>query len=306
MGQKISLAAESDKGISTLKAWFLATRPRTLPVSIPPILIGATLASQTVELKGILILFALLCALGIQIGANVINDALDFKTGADGEGRLGPQRMTQGGFLSYKQVLTGGLLSLAFAMLCGIPLMMAGGWPVVFLLCLSAACAYLYTGGPFPLAYTGLSDLFVLIFYGWVGTGIVYYVQTGTYTWNCFLASTQIGFLAIVPHAINNLRDHREDARVNKRTLAVRFGASFSRWEISIFSCAAFALGLVWLREGYLFMAFLPLCSLPLVIKNVKAIWATEPSRAYNEFLAKSALCSLVFSCLLAIGILLE
>ena len=213
--------------------------------------------------------------------------------------------MTQEGILTYGQVLNAGLLCLAIAMLCGIPLMLTGGWPVFFLLCLSVACGYCYTGGPFPLAYTGLSDFFVLIFFGWVGTGIVYYVQTETYTFDCFLAATQIGLLAIVPHAINNLRDHVEDARVHKRTLTVRFGQTFARWEIALLSFIPFILGFYWLSEGYLFMALLPIICLPVVIRNVQAICATEPSAQFNEFLARSALCELIFSVLLAIGILL-
>lgn len=292
--------------IPPLKAWFLATRPRTLPVSLPPIIVGTALAAQSVEtLNWMLIGFALLCSLGIQIGTNLVNDAIDFKKGADGDGRLGPQRMTQGGFLSFKQVLTAGILCFMFALLCGIPLMAAGGWPIFFILVISVACGYLYTGGPFPLAYTGLSDLFVLIFFGWVSTGILYYLQTGTLSFSCFWAATQLGFLAIVPHAINNLRDIKEDARVQKRTLAVRFGKCFARWEISLFSFAPFVMGLVWLKMGSFFMFTLPFFCLPLVIRNVRDIWATEPSPIYNEFLPRSAICELIFGTLLAIGIFL-
>lgn len=297
-------ALDTQKEISKFKAWFLASRPKTLPVSLPPILVGSVLAAQAVKLNPWLIVCALFCSLGIQIGTNLFNDALDFKQGADGPGRLGPKRMTQEGLLSYKEVFRGGILCYTFALLCGIPLMMAGGWPVLVLLLLSIACGYLYTGGPLPLAYTGLSDLFVLIFFGWVGTGIVYFVQTGTYSFECFLASTQLGLLAIVPHAINNLRDIVSDGRVNKRTLAVRFGKTFARWEIALFSFLPFALGLMWLIKGYLFMTIFPLICLPVVLRNVRAIWATEPSMVYNEFLAMSALCELIFACLLAIGML--
>lgn len=292
--------------ISSQKAWFLAARPKTLPVSLPPIMIGSALASQAVHLNFLLIISSLFCALGIQIGTNLINDALDFKHGADREGRLGPQRMTQGGFLSYSQVLRGGLFSFAFALCWAIPLMLAGGWPIAALLLLSVASGYCYTGGPLPLAYTGLSDFFVLLFFGWVGTGIVFFVQTGSYGWECFLASTQIGFLAIVPHAINNLRDHVQDREVNKKTLAVRFGTRFARMEISLFSFLPFFLGVFWLREEMIYMGLLPLICLPVVIQNVKDIWNTEPSPRFNEFLAKSALCGLIFGFLLTLGILIE
>ncbi len=245
----------------------------------------------------------LLCSLAIQIGTNLVNDALDFKKGADAEGRLGPKRMTQEGLLSFDQVLGVGCLCFGLALLCGIPLMLAGGWPLVFILLASVACGYLYTGGPFPLAYTGVSDLFVLIFFGWVSTDTVYFLQTGEVTFACFLAATQIGLLAIVPHAINNLRDHISDARVNKRTLAVRFGIRFARWEITLLSLIPFIMGLLWLREGYLWMAVLPLFALPAIIRNLQLIWQTEPSVQYNQFLAKSALCQLLFAILLALGI---
>lgn len=298
---------DSPKSISLLKAWLLASRPKTLPVSLPPIIVGAALAAKHVEvLNWVLIGFALICTLAIQIGTNLVNDALDFKRGADTAERLGPQRMTQGGFLTYKKVLAAGCLCYGLALICGIPLMLAGGLPIFFILCLSVACGYLYTGGPYPLAYTGLSDFFVLIFFGWVSTGIVYYLQTATVSSSCFLGATQIGLLAIVPHAINNLRDNREDAHVQKRTLAVRFGIRFARYEIAVFSFAPFLLGLLWIKNEFFFMAFLPFFCLPIVMRNVKAIWLTEPSQIYNEFLAKSALCELIFGFLLALGIILE
>ena len=156
------------------------------------------------------------------------------------------------------------------------------------------------------MAYTGFKRSFCFNFFGWVGTGIVYYIQTGTYTWSCFLASTQIGLLAIVPHAINNLRDHAGDARVGKKTIAVRFGNRFARWEISVFSFLPFALGFYGLKRVIFITALFPLICLPVVIRNVKDIWSTEPGLLYNEYLAKSALCEFIFGCLLTIGILLE
>lgn len=292
---------------SVFKAWLLASRPRTLPVSLPPIVVGTALASQNVEaLNWIVVLCALLCSLSIQIGTNLFNDALDFKKGADREGRLGPLRVTQGGLLTFKQVFIGGCLSFGLALLCGIPLLFAGGWPLAAILLLSAACGYLYTGGPFPLAYLGISDFFVLLFFGWVSTGTVFYLQTGEVDFSCLLAGTQLGLLAIVPHAINNLRDHQSDAEVHKRTFAVRCGPRAARGEITLFSFLPFALGLLWLEAGSFLMALLPLISLPLVIGNVQAIWKTEPSRIYNAYLAKSALCELIFALLLTVGIVLR
>jgi 1,4-dihydroxy-2-naphthoate octaprenyltransferase len=139
-----------------------------------------------------------------------------------------------------------------------------------------------------------------------VSTGTVYYLLTGRVDFHCFLAATQIGLLAIVPHAINNLRDHLSDARVDKKTLAVRFGTDFAKWEITTLSIIPFFLGLLWIEAGFVWMTALPLFVLPLVMGNLKGIWQTEPSSIYNEFLARSALCELIFGCLLAIGTFLS
>lgn len=288
----------------SVRAWFLAMRPRTLPVSLPPILVGTALASKQIEqINWTLVVFTLLVSLAVQIGTNLVNDAIDFKKGADAPGRLGPKRMTQEGLLSYGQVLGAGCFCFALALIFGIPLMMVGGWPLFLILIVSVACGYLYTGGPFPLAYTGISDLFILIFFGWVSTGAVYFLQTGRLSFACFLAATQIGLLAIVPHAINNLRDRISDARVNKKTLAVRFGARFARLEMTFLSFIPFCLGFIWLAKGNMAMAFLPCLALPPVIANLRSIWKTEPSSIYNQFLAKSALCQLLFGLLLTVGI---
>jgi len=306
MSQSTQNSVSLDEKKGSLKAWFLAARPRTLPVSLPPIIVGTTLASRQIDhLNWLLVVCTFLCSLAIQIGTNLVNDAIDFKKGADGVGRLGPKRMTQEGLLSFGQVLTAGCVCFGCALVFGIPLMWAGGWPLALIILVSIACGYLYTGGPFPLAYTGLSDLFVLMFFGWVSTGTVFFLQTGEVTFTSLLAATQIGLLAIVPHAINNLRDHVSDARVNKRTLAVRLGVVFARWEITVLSLVPFILGLIWLKWGTMGMVFLPILALPPIVDNLRAIWRTDPSPQYNQFLAKSALCQLLFSVLLALGILL-
>lgn len=292
--------------IKTTKGWFLAMRPRTLPVSLPPIILGSALAATEIEhLNWFIIFCTLFCSLSIQIGTNLVNDAIDFKKGADAGNRLGPKRMTQEGILPYNQVLRTGCLCFVFALICGIPLIITGGWPLAAVLLISVACGYCYTGGPFPLAYVGVSDLFILIFFGWVSTESVFYLLTGHVDPFAFLAATQIGLLAIVPHAINNLRDFATDSKVNKKTLAVRFGPRFARWEIILLSLIPFALGLFWLAQGKGWMAGLPFLAFPSVIKNLQMIWQTEPNPLYNGYLAKSALCQLYFSILLAIGIFL-
>lgn len=302
MVSKTHIAINLSKEKSSLKAWFLASRPRTLSISFVPLLVGLGLASHHVkQFNWLLIISTFLCVPWIQIGTNFINDALDFKKGGKQVDKLGLQRI---GFLSPRQFLIGGYVSFALALFFGIPLVLGGGWPFAFLLSLSIALGYLYTGGPFPLSYTGTSESFILIFYGIVSTSAIYYLQTGVVSFACLLAGTQLGLLAIVPHAINNLRDHIADALVNKRTLAVRFGPHFARYEITLCSLIPFVLGLGWLNDN-LWMAALPFLALPVVAGNLKAIWSKEPNISYNQLLAKSALCQLLFGCFLIIGIFL-
>lgn len=293
-----------ERKTSAAMVWIGACRPRTLPLSCTPILVASSLAARhTAAVEWSLAIWALLCSLWIQIGTNLINDALDFKKGADTADRLGPQRMTQSGCLSFGQVFWAGCCCFGMAGLTGIPLVGAGGWPLALVLLAAISCGYFYTAGPWPLAYSGISDLFVLIFFGWVSTCTVYYLLTGTVSFPAFLAATQVGCLAMVPHAINNLRDHVADARVHKRTLVVRFGLWTGRWEISVVSMLPFFLSILWWVQGEILAALLPLICLPWMLRIIRAIWQHEPSPRYNGWLAASALCAGAFGGLLALGI---
>lgn len=293
-----SLALQEKKG--SLKAWFLASRPRTLSISFVPLVVGTILASHQVEhLNWLLLLSLFLSVPWIQIGMNLVNDALDFKVGEKSGKKIKLQRDE---LLSPKQFLMGGYVCFALTLFFGIPLILAGGWFFAFLLILSIALGYLYTGGPVPLSYTGISESFILIFYGWVSTCAAYYLQTGKLNMASFLAGTQLGLLAIVPHAINNLRDYLADGLVHKKTLAVRFGPYFARWEITLCSLIPFALNLLWIEISTIWMAVLPFLVLPLIVRNLRAIWQLEPGPQYNQFLAKSAIGQLLFGCFLAFG----
>lgn len=286
------------------QAWILATRPKTLTASLVPVLVGTLLARDAVtQIDWGIALFALLAAFCIQIATNFTNDALDFKKGADTEKRLGPMRVTQSGLLPMQQVLWVGFAAFGAALLFGIPLMIQGGWPIVLLLVISVLFSYLYTGGPYPLAYYGLGDLFVLLFYGLASTTAVYYLQTGTVEMIALLAGLQIGMLATVMIAINNLRDIEGDASVNKRTLAVRLGQKYAKWEITALIILPFLLNIGWLWMGYELAALLPLLTLPLAVKLTRSVLQTAPSRLYNTFLAWAALLHLAFGLLLAISV---
>ena len=184
--------------------------------------------------------FALLGAVFIQIGTNYVNDALDFKKGADTHTRLGPLRVTQAGLLDADAVLRGAYVCFGLAALCGIPLILRGGWPIAIVGVASIVAAYAYTGGPYPLAYHGLGELFVMIFFGFTAVCGSFYLQRLTLDATAWIGGFAVGSLAVVILAINNLRDIDNDRASNKRTLAARFGAAFARTEIVVFALAPF------------------------------------------------------------------
>ncbi len=289
-----------------LKPWLLAARPKTLPISFIPIMVGTVIAHGVVDqIDWAIAVLALLFSIFIQIGTNLVNDALDFKKGVDTDSRIGPKRITQSGLLSMKQVLQGGFFCFALAFLFGIPLIMHGGFPLLGIIIVSICCGYIYTGGPWPLAYHGMGELFVFIFYGLVSTSAVYFLQTGFVGPYSLVAGIQLGLLACAPIAINNLRDISSDATSNKKTLAVRFGKRAARIEIALFILLPYLIGFYWIEQGYPLMTLLPLISLAMAIRNVRLINNTEPSPQYNTFLGFSVLHMLSFGILLVIGYLL-
>lgn len=286
-----------------IKSILLAFRPKTLTAALVPCLAGTALVRAIgLSWDGWVLFYALAASFLIQIGTNLVNDAVDFKKGADTEKRIGPQRITQAGILTAGQVMALGSVCFLLAVLCGIPLVMKGGWVIVAIGIASVLMGYSYTAGPFPLAYLGLGDLFVILFFGLLAVMGIVFLNTGEWMQEAFILGLQIGFHATVLIAINNLRDHSGDALVNKKTLAVRFGVKFSRYEIATLCFLPFVLNLYWWFEGYKIPAIVSMFALPLAFKITKNVFNTEPSPAYNKFLGQAAGLHLVFGLLLAIG----
>ncbi|HWU43351.1 MAG TPA: 1,4-dihydroxy-2-naphthoate octaprenyltransferase [Bdellovibrio sp.] len=289
--------------MSQIKSILLAFRPKTLTAALVPCLAGTALVKAIgLTWDGHILFYALAASFLIQIGTNLVNDAADFKKGADTEKRIGPQRITQAGILSSKQVMALASLCLLLAMLCGIPLVLKGGTTIVAIGIASVAMAYCYTAGPFPLAYLGVADLFVILFFGILAVMGVVFLNTGEWLTEALVLGLQIGFHATALLAVNNLRDREGDKLVNKKTLAVRFGVRFARWEIATMSFLPFVMNLYWWFEGYKIAAMISLFALPLAIKLTKNVFATEPSPAYNKFLGQAAGLHLVFGLLLTLG----
>jgi 1,4-dihydroxy-2-naphthoate octaprenyltransferase len=288
-----------------LKAILLAARPKTLTASLVPILVSSCLVRAEGEAWQFWITgLALLGAIFIQIATNLINDSLDFKKGADTETRLGEARITSQRWMSPKAVMGWGVFFLFAALLCGIPLVIHGGLPILLIGLASLFLAYGYTGGPYPLAYKGWGDLFVILFFGVIAVGGVYFLHANSWGSASLVAGLQVGLLATVLIAINNIRDMNQDILVNKRTLAVRLGARWARFEIPVLILGAYLLNFYWAAQGWWAAVLLPLLISPLAWKLTQQVLNTAPSREYNRFLAKASLLHLSFGLLLSAGLL--
>ena len=291
-----------------MKAWILAARHKTLPAAVVPVWVGAMpmlLDGDSTTGSWLLFFCTLASCLCIQVATNLFNDAIDFDKGADTDQRLGPKRVTASGLLSRKAVFGGALGFCALAALVAIPMIQERGWPIVAIGVVSLFFAYGYTGGPVPLAYRGLGELFVILFFGLVAVTGSYFVQTGE--WGSpaiWLLALQCGLYSTVLIAINNLRDREEDSGTGKRTLAVRFGEKFARWEIAAIGfVAAFLMIpvgiLAELNAMFSSVAAVALGIVQFII--VKQVFETEPSEKYNAFLAAAAKQLLFFAVMISI-----
>jgi 1,4-dihydroxy-2-naphthoate polyprenyltransferase len=248
---------------------------------------------------------ALVAAICIQVATNLMNDAIDFAKGADTQERLGPQRVTQTGLLSHRVVMCGGIIFLILAVVAGWPLVVRGGVAILYIGLPSLFLAYAYTGGPYPLAYRGLGDVFVFIFFGLIAVAGVFYLHTLEWGVAAFVAGAQVGLLSTVLIAINNMRDVDQDKLVSKKTLAVRFGIDFVRYEILGLIGFSFLLNVYWWLMGKPLAAILPLLMVPLAWHLAQRVRFIEPSAQMNHLLAKSAALHLGFGVLLSVGLAL-
>lgn len=298
----MSVLTPASPRTSRLRAWLLASRPKTLSAAVVPVLMGSALAlREPAEFRLSIFLCALFGAIFIQIATNFINDALDFKKGADTGERIGPLRVTQAGLLSADAVMRGAYVCFFLAALCGVPLVLRGGWPLIVIGVASILCAYAYTGGPLPLAYHGLGELFVLLFFGFVAVGGTYYVLSLQFHRAALVAGFAAGSLGVVLIAINNLRDVATDRVSNKRTVAVRFGERFARGEIAFAALAPFAAAAVvaWmLGKPWILLV---LMALPLAILLLAAV-AKSSGAALNRCLAFAGALQWAFGILFALG----
>ncbi|HMO52260.1 MAG TPA: 1,4-dihydroxy-2-naphthoate polyprenyltransferase [Kiritimatiellia bacterium] len=285
------------------KAWILAARPKTLWAAVGPVMIGTAMAQGEGLAHGPVAAACLLGAILLQIGTNFSNDYSDFMKGADTPDRVGPARAVASGWITPSQMLIATWVTFSLAALvCGY-LVMRGGWPLLALGAISIAAGLAYTAGPYPLAYRGLGDLFVLIFFGPVATAGTYYVQTQAFSWAPVLAGLGPGLLSVAILTVNNLRDVEGDRKAGKKTLVVRFGPKYGRFQYA--ACVVLASAIPYAvvalfapMRGNTLMS----CLILFAAWPVMRLVFTRTGRDLNPGLGMTALLLLVYSMTFSMG----
>jgi 1,4-dihydroxy-2-naphthoate polyprenyltransferase len=293
--------------LSHSRVWILASRPRTLPAAIAPVLVGTALAAYEDEFHVLPFLAAMVGSTFIQIGTNLSNDYSDARRGADTEDRLGPVRVTAGGLMPPRHVLAGTYIAFGIAVAAGLYLAAVAGWELLVVGVASILAGVLYTGGPRPYGYEGLGELFVFVFFGIVAVVGSYYVQTEELRWEAFALAVPVGLLSSAILVVNNVRDIDTDRRAGKRTLAVKLGRERARVLFTAMVVLSFAAPVVILALGGLTpWLLITLAALPLGIPLIKTVSSRSDGPALNGALAGTGRLLAVFSVLLAAGVLLS
>ena len=219
-----------------IKYWIYAARPKTLIASIAPIMPVSILCIKNNVFNLPILIIIIFSALCIQIMTNFINDLYDYKRGADTFDRVGPERMLQMGYLTSKQMKKGIAVVFALALLSGTYLVDRGGYPILLIGLSGFLFAYLYTATKISIAYNGLGEIFVFLYFGIISSLGTYYLFTLQYSKNALLIGSIAGALNILLLVVNNLRDYEADMKAKKNTLIVLMGENFGKIEFVIIS----------------------------------------------------------------------
>lgn len=286
--------------------WFEAARPKTLPAAIIPVLVGTAFAwahdAAHFGKAAVCLAFALL----VQIGTNFANDYFDFVQGADTPERVGPRRAVAAGLVTPRQMLAATAVVLAVAFAVGMLLVIEGGWVLLPIGVVSIVCAFAYTGGPYPLGYNGLGDLFVFIFFGLVAVGATFYVQAGAPTMDVWAAAAGVGLLAANILVVNNYRDAETDARAGKRTLVVRLGKRLAHWQYGVSVALALGVPAALLAAGeYRWPVLLPWVLVPWAVMLTRNLARSTQPAEQIELLGSTAKFLAAYGVLLSAAVVL-
>jgi 1,4-dihydroxy-2-naphthoate octaprenyltransferase len=282
--------------------WLAAARPRTLPAAVVPVAVGTACAAASGGVAWGPALAALGGALAIQVGTNFANDVFDAERGADGPDRIGPLRAVSAGLIGAAAMKRAMIAAFAVAAAFGVYLVAIAGWPIALVGLLSIASGIAYTGGPWPLGYHGLGDVFVMVFFGFVAVCGTAFVQLGHVPALALWAALPVGALATAILVVNNLRDRATDARAGKRTLAVRLGRRGVLLEYVALVTLAFAIPLALAVAGRPWAA-LPLVTAPLALARVRQLAGATTGAEFNACLATTAQLMMLHGLLLAAGL---
>jgi 1,4-dihydroxy-2-naphthoate polyprenyltransferase len=290
----------------TVSSWLMAARPRTLSLSITPVAVGTALAwAVDRQIHWPAVLAALIASAFIQLGTNLHNDAVDSERGGDGPDRIGPPRVTGMGLLGARSVKHGACTCFAVAALMGLYLITVGGWPILLLGVASIASGWAYTGGPLPIAYTPLGELFVIAFFGVGAVGGTYWLCAAYLGMPALAAGLALGLLTGAVLLVNNFRDVEADTRVGRRTLAIVAGPQGTSWIFAAMMLLPYALlpliGRA-LPHGHVWPALL---ALPLTLALIYRFMHEPSGRGFNRILVWTVQIQLLFSLLLSAGLVL-
>ena len=277
-------------------------RPKTLVAAFSPVIMGAVLAHVNGFFHFFSIISTLVAAVFIQIGTNFANDYFDHQKGADTPHRLGPVRATSAGLISPHIMRRAMVIAFGLAALCASYIIWRGGLPILGIGLLGILFGILYTGGPYPLGYNGLGDVFVLLFFGPVAVAGTYYVQALYWSTESILLGLAPGLFSMAILAVNNLRDIDEDRGSGKRTLAVRFGRTFARTEFTL--CLVLGASVPLIVDIYLknnTLNQLGLLVLIPAIKLIRFVWQ-EKGKELNHALSNTGKLLMLFTVLWVIG----
>lgn len=291
---------------SRLSVWIMASRPKTLWAAISPVIVGTAMAYADHGGYWLAALAAFFGAVMIQIGTNFANDYYDFHKGGDAHDRLGPTRVTHAGLVTLPAMRRAIVSAFGLAFLAGFYLVYRGGWPIVIIGLASILFGILYTGGPYPLGYNGLGDIFVLIFFGPVAVAGTYYVQTLHMTDIVILAGFAPGLFSVAILTVNNLRDIDSDMRTGKKTLPARFGRTFARGEylFCVLVGSLLPILLVALATDRIY-GLMGCFTIFLAVPTIRTVLTDTSGPSLNDALAGTGRILLVYSLLFSVGWLL-
>ena len=290
---------------NSFKAWMLAARPKTLTGAAIPVMLGCALAFMSGKFNPVPAVLCFLFAFLMQINANLINDLFDFLKGSDREDRLGPERACSQGWITPKAMGIGIGVTTAIACIVGLCLLFFSGWEMIPVGIACVVFAFLYTAGPYPLAYHGWGDLLVLVFFGFVPVGCTYYVMAGDWNTSVTITSLACGLIIDTLLMVNNFRDRDQDAISGKRTLVVRFGAKAGLAMYLLLGLIACWLCFYFLFVGKIYAVILPQLYLIAHITTTRKMAAINHGKALNSILGETSRNIFLFGLALTVGLLL-